>query len=298
MPLPYPQKQTLAVAVICILVVGGAAAYVFGKSGPKQAQEAVVAIPATTTSSLADTASSSDWQRDFFLTAIGTSSLSTGSVEAKTAPTGPLTLTDQMSREFFARYIQLKQNNLDNNPQLVQDTIDQTLDNAASAAKQPEKYAMSDISVSKDSSSASIHAYGNAVGSVFGKYGPTRTPADIATEAFDKDDLTILTQIDPIIASLNKINSILVVTPVPLPLVQYHLDLINAVNSMVYVSQGLRNIQSDPMQAIVALGAYAQAQTDATNALTSLQTYFKSNAISFSPSEPGYLLIAITFPTT
>lgn len=281
----YLHKQTIVIAIICVVAVGGTALYVYSKPAPQISQPIAVDSPKIDTNITAT--SSSDWKKQFFDITGGTDAITGETSATSTGSDKPLTLTDQMSRDFFARYIELKQNGLDTNTQLVQDTIDQTIANAQVASAQPQTYTRADLTISNDSSSQSIKDYGNIVGSIFLEYTPNQSPVDIASNAFDQNDMTILAQIDPVIASYKKISSLLVTTPVPQPLAEYHLDLINGINSIILVSQGLRNIEGDPAQSLISLGNYTDAQTTILNALLNIQTYFNTNNITFTSTEPG-----------
>jgi len=289
----YPRKQTITIAIICILAVGFASAYAFINT--KNPKSQTISIDSSGTNGSTTTINNTDWKNQF-LNISSSSDTTLGSNSNKTSELdSPTTLTDKLSRDFFARYIQLKQNSLDNNPQLVQDTIDETLANTQSSATSTKTYSENDITILTDSSNASIHSYANAVGDIFIKYGPTQNPVNIAYSAFDKNDMSLLAQIDPITSSLQKILSLLLVTPVPQNLSQNHLDLINGVSSMVYVSQGLRNIEGDPMQSMVSLSIYDTAQTKSMTALSNIKDYLQTNKITFTPSEPGLLFSSLTF---
>ena len=283
----YLHKQTILIAIICILAVGATAGYVYTQPTPTLSESATVRDIQPDTNIIST--SSTEWKKQFFDITGGTNAI-TGSKKLATSTNDtPLTLTDQVSRDLFARYIQLKQNNLDTNPQLVQDSIDQTVANAQIGANQPKIYYAKDVTISKDSSVQAIHNYANTVAAILIKYSPSQSPADIASNAFDKNDMTLLAQIDPIIAQFKKMSQLLIVTPVPVALMQNHLDLINSITSMISISQGLRNIEGDPMQSLVSLGNYVNTQTNVFNSLVNIQTYLNTNHITFTTTESGIL---------
>ena len=292
MHLSYPHTQTIIITIVCIIVVAGTGFYVF-KQPTTSSQELYASTKNTSVLSLAQ--STGDWKKDFYVTSSSTTqSTATVNKLSVTQDNQPLTLTDKLSRDFFARYIQLQQNNLGDNQQLVADSINQTIDTTVQAASQAPVYTLKDIAISANSNTDALHTYGNTVGTIFNLYAPTTSPADVATQAFDKGDMTILEKIDPIIAGCDKVISLLKTVPVPQPLAQYHLDIINAVSSMKYVSQGLRNIQGDPMQSIIALSQYAKTQDALLPPFTSIETYFKKNNVVFGTKESGILFSVIS----
>ncbi len=100
--------------------------------------------------------------------------------------------------------------------------------------------------------------------------------------------------IDPIILAYKKLIPSLIATPVPPVLAEQHLSLINGLSSVLFVSQGLRVSDKDPMQAMIALGTYATARKILKDALVSIKNYFVQNSIVFGAGEPGASLYTIT----
>ena len=282
-------RQTVSIALVCAAAVGVTVAYVHWQT-PQNQGLGQTAIEAGTTSP--PIVSSYDWKKDFFSSSAIDKTVTSGSKTSASAD-APLTITGQMGRNFFARFIQLKQSGLDGDPQMVQDTVNQTLDEAASSASVPKKYAVSDIIVSPKTDAASLRAYGNAIGTIFMVTPPAQNPVLIASEAFNSGNMALLSQLDPIVAWYKKSVSGLVAISVPQSAVQAHLDMLNALSIMLYVSQSLRNTQGDPMQSILAVGMYTRAQQATVASIGEMSSYFNGNNISFSTSEPGVVLSAL-----
>ncbi|MDD5165481.1 MAG: hypothetical protein PHG25_03015 [Candidatus Pacebacteria bacterium] len=280
----YPHKQTLTIAIVCILAVGATTAYTYWQPAPPSSQNLVVQSTDSIQQDIIGT-TTTDWKKQFFDVTGSNTVIKT--TAGQVASDTPLTLTDKVGRDFFARYIELKQNNLDGNKQLVQGVIDQTLANAQVESADTKIYTQKDISIIDAIDAQTIHTYANTVAGIIITFGPKKNATDIAYDAFNKNDLSMLNQIDPVITAYKKISQTLIATPVPKPLVQNHLDLINSINSMVSVSQALRNIEGDPMQSIVSLSKYVTVQGNILSALLSMQDYFKLNKIAFIPTESG-----------
>lgn len=281
----YPHKQTVLIMIVCAIAVGGA--YMYTKQSSSTAKTSVISPISVTNESEKPSAiaTSTDWQLSF----LDKSTTSTPEKTANTVQNQELTLTDRFGRDFFARYIQLRQSNLIENQQFVTDTLNQSIYTAARGAKQPKTYSLSDLSVIPNPDSARIRAYGNSLGSIFSTYTVNADPAIIANDAFEKGDMTMLEQIDPIISAYASIASALRDLPVPQPLTTYHLNLLNAISGMEKISRDIRAIESDPMQSIVSISAYAETQSSIVAQLKSMASYFSFVGISFSPSEPGSL---------
>ena len=97
----YPHKQTIIIGAVCIIAIAAVAFYVYGKN----TSDSDLSIQPSINNENDTLSTSTDWRKDFFT--------STTTAISKLASTsdqnGPLTLTAEMSRDFFSRYIQLKQ---------------------------------------------------------------------------------------------------------------------------------------------------------------------------------------------
>lgn len=286
MAISYPRSQTFIIALVCMATVAGALLYM-RQPQPSRKSAAVTALAPTLEKTYVYEASatSDDWKKQFFKAESDTVASKKTAVVAKT--TEPLTLTDTMGRNFFTSYIQLKQGNLTGNQEVVQNAVDYAIRNTVTAAAQPRFYTLQDLRVSADDSPATVHAYGNAVASAFALYVPRTDPANIAIDAFEKGDMSVLSGIDPIITGYARAIAALIAISVPSSLGESHLDLINGLSSVRYVAQGLRNSDKDPMQAMVALGTYGAALSSLQGALKDLKRYFDAKSIAFAAGESG-----------
>ena len=284
----YPHKQTALIAIICVLAVGGVFVYAKRDAGTKSSGlDPVVPVDIDTVPpNSAFSASSTDWRLSFIDKPVPAERPGTTIEE-------DLTLTDQFGRDFFARYIQLRQSNLIENQSFVTDTLNQSIYSAARSAEQPRTYSISDISTIPDTTSAHIRSYGNSVGSIFSTYGVDGDPAIIANDAFEKGDMLLLAQIDPITASYQRIAQALKALPVPQPLAPYHIDLLNAVSGMEKITRDIRAVESDPMQTMVSVSTYATVQNTLIASLKSMKSYFSLTGVSFASTEAGSLFSQI-----
>lgn len=288
----YPHKWTVIITIICALAVAGTAVYAQWTRPVEKQLSAVVSSPSNDTAPIV--ADSSSWKNQFFLAGSSTPPKTRASNSTVKEDSSPTTLTDQIGRDFFAHYIDLKQSNLTTDNTAVQSVVTNTLDKAVGGASQPKLYSSTDIRVSANEDAVSIRAYGNAVGTVFSLYAPRTDAATIASSAFEKGDMKLLAQIDPIITEYKKTISAMTQLPVPAPLAEQHLALTNGLSSMLYVSQGLRLADKDPMQSMVALGTYNTAITILRGALQGMKTYFDSRNVFFSGNEQGTMFLGVS----
>lgn len=284
-----PHKQTIFITIICVIVVGGT--YVYAKGGfgaVMQSEKSAIdtVITPKTLDTTVSQATSTDWRKSFFT---GTSSAPAKLTGTQNTTKENLTLTDTFGRDFFARYIQLKQSGLRDNQQFVTDSLNSSIEKATDAAKKAKVYTSSDISIQATSNATTLKVYGNTVGNIFSTYGVDGDPATVANDAFEKGDMTLLKKIDPMIAAYETIATMLKNTPVPQPLSSYHLTLVNSVSSMAQIARDLRNVEGDPMQTMVSIGLYPSVQTSLIGALKSIKNYFATASIVFTTTEPGSL---------
>jgi hypothetical protein len=108
-----------------------------------------------------------------------------------------------------------------------------------------------------------------------------------------QDNLSGLADIDPIVTGYqNAIRAMLSIS-VPQSLASQDLNLVNALSLMLYVSQGFRHTDTDPMQSYLAVQTYQEAQDSLNSALLAIQSYFNAAHISFSTTEQGILFSTI-----
>lgn len=286
----YPHKQTLFIGTISIAIIAGAIYYANPDFLIKKnawlnvgAKENNTALVMSNIEYLPD----SDWKKSF---------ANAPSVQAYTKSTTNKeseTLTDRLGKDFFTRYVELRQNNLSGSEQSVKSAMDQTIDSAVTVAPKPKIFNASEIKVTENSDPASIRSYANNIASAFIKYGPRIDPTTIAVEALEKEDNSMIAKIKPITSSYNNLVKSVQTIFVPRSLSSQHLRLLNALNSMLFVSQGLEKVLEDPMQSMIALGMYNESKESIRSSLYSISNYLNKNTIYFDTNEPGIFFSTI-----
>ena len=290
MAILYPHRQTLLIVIICIAAVGSTAWYVHRQNlltNTSKPTSILIEKDNAVTTPVSPT-KTDDWRNQFLSTEPKTTP-----VAKKTTNSEPLTLTDQMGRNFFTNYIYLQQGGLTNNDQAVKNAVNEALSETASRAPLPKTYAVSSIISYTDDSKTSTHAYGNAVALAFSLHAPRADSAEIAVSAFDNEDMSLLAQIDPIIKAYANTISALLTTPVPSSLANQHINLLNGLSTMKYAAEGLRVGDKDPMQALMGISSYGSAQNSLQNALKNLKSRLDSQNISYTSDEPGIAFLSM-----
>ena len=284
----YPHKQTIIIVTVCALLVGGTAYYVYGQKAPTKngsVEPIVVKESLRSTENTAGTASD-EWKKQFFAAETSSGATKIQATAETLQSEGPLTLTDRVGRNFFTNYVRLQQGNLIGNEQALQNAANYTIEETVASAPQPKTYTSADIRISSDDAVA-IRAYGNAVASAFATYAPRSDAITIAVTAFENGNTAALVTIDSIILGYQKTISAILAIPTPPAIALYHLGLINGLSAGLYIAQGLRAAENDPMQGLVALGIYGTAQEMLRGSLKNIRDYFNTHSIVFSTNEPG-----------
>ena len=295
MSIHYPNRQTLIIAIVCAIAVLGTIMYVYTETPPQLPEQSSSNALSTNPPDISTfiATSSDDWKKQFF----GQSTNNIVSLKNKptnTSSEATSTLTDKLSQELFARFIQLKQQNLDGNSQLVQDVVNETVDNALQNSGQPQIYTTALIPTIDRPTQNDYMTYGNSVGAILYTYTPKTRATQVAKMAFDQNDMSVFSQIDPITASYQKMIQALLAVRTPSDMAASHIDLVNSVSTLLFISQSIRNTQGDATQAIIAIGSFNPALDTFKSALLRLQNGFYINSITFNNTDPGHLFATIT----
>jgi len=278
----YPHKQTLLIAVVCVLIVGTAAYAAFKGSLTGQQLPATTGI-AIKTSSQEPITTNSDWQKQFFSTSTSAFKAN-AAVQSGTSPANePLTPTDIFGEAFFSRYMQMRQAGLTDDPDTVNQVGGQIISDSIAQIQTPQPFPLSSIHVVTAVDQASLQKYGSSVSAILSSYIPDQdhNEATIAEQALEKGNMDSLSDIDPIISNYQKALASLKAMPVPKPLASYHLDLMNGVAVSLFNAQALRHVDKDPMSAMAAIGMEIQGLQFISDAVTEIQQYLTANGIAF-----------------
>ncbi len=295
MPLFYPHKQTAIIFIICVLGVFGTIWYVGrGNTYSQQASNVMSGQQDIQITQVGTAlATTTDWQKQFFANSTSTKLKNNTLATNEPSINEPETVTGQFGKKFFEQYMLLKQNNLTDDPTAIKAVVDQNINDIVSTAPQAQTYDIRSVLITATSDLVAERTYANTVGGILSLYNPQGDAAMIATEALDKNDTTRIKEIDAISNSYSLMLKNLLTVPAPKTISENHLALINAVSSMVFVSQGMSKVFADPLQSMVSLAVYQKSLASFQNALLDLKYNFSQKAIQFSSSEPGIIFTLI-----
>lgn len=180
---------------------------------------------------------------------------------------------DNISREFFARYMELRQVGLSKDKLSQEEIVSKTV--GGIVLPEPKIYGLDEIYLKKDSSNESVVGYGDEISSIFKKYAiQSRNEAVITREATEKESPEILKEIDPILVSYENILKDLLKIQAPQSMSVLHLDLINSVSGVIFVTKGFRDSAIDPLKGAQAVSYYQITQQSLYDALIAIKSYF------------------------
>lgn len=203
-----------------------------------------------------------------------------------------LTPNEKLARDFFARYMELSQIGLAQDKTSQAELIGQVIQNGSVIAK-PKTYEAKDILTSEDSSKEAIKTYGNAVGALFIKYNnpQARNEVVIAKEAVEKEELGLLKELDPIIATYKNILNGMLKLQAPQSLSSTHLHFINAVSILLYSAESLRKIEVDSLGGVAGASIWLSGASALNSAFNELKVSFSANGVVFGPGDAGAFFV-------
>lgn len=272
----YPRKQTVVILVVCILAVGGVAFYVRGDpSGIKSpTSNELVGVSATAQEALPENA---DWRQQF-IDKSSTSTTFRSTAKAASSEPEKLTATDLLGRSFLTKYGELQQSGLITDNDTVTSVMSQVTSEALENLPSPKTFSITELAYAASTSEA-LSAYIKTVTKAFAVHTPKQNEAQIATQALNSNDMSLLKNIDPIVKSYSDLLGILKATPVPAPLAQQHIYLLNNVSLAVYTAEAMRHMDTDPVRGLTGASLGLAAMQNIANALYSINDYLVASGV-------------------
>ncbi len=212
-----------------------------------------------------------------------------------------LSYTEQVSGLLLSNYLTFKQSGL---PLTEADAL--AIVESIPTYELPERaapriYSLSDIRVSAKSDASALRAYGNAVGSVLSVPEGDNVKNEIVVlvsfmqtgndAVFMRDVYDVVARYDYVIAEMLKI-------PVPVDIATEHLAAINALSLVRNTIQGFHSFTGDPFLALSVFTEYNENTTQRGKAFGALRSAFETANVTFSKTEPGYLLTHTGTPSS
>lgn len=196
----------------------------------------------------------------------------TSTIKDLTQKTEDLSPIDIVSREFFARYMELRQLGFANDKLNQLDLVEKTI--SGITLSQPGLYTEKDILVKTDTSNEGVRIYANEIGNIFRTLSiKSRNEGIIAKEAVEREDPELLKEIDPIITSYKNMVNALLKVRAPQSMSKIHLDVVNGMNGLLFIAQSFRNSGTDPVLGLQAVAYHQVAEANMIDALNAVKSY-------------------------
>ncbi len=228
-----------------------------------------------------------DWQKILEANDIASTSKSTDLTKSK----DKLSSTDLLGRDFFARYMELRQMGYANDKASQEELVGQVIQSGVMLAS-PKEYSIINLKIINNDSVDVIRKYANDAGYVFKTYSiSSRNEAVIAKDSFDKENPAILKELDPIIKSYKNILNGLLNVEVPQLMSKMHIDLINSVSSLVFIVEKLRISDVDPLAGVQAVARYTPTVQIFADAILNIKNKLTSLSLKYNDNEGGSFFI-------
>lgn len=287
----YPHKQTFFIFVICLFLVLGVSFFINGLPSTKnKIVYQNTSIKPQIISNEKPIETETDWQKAFLDQKDNVKIDPVNVVDKTKVKEESLNPTELLGRNFFTKYVQLRQSGLTTDTEAVNAVANQVINDGVSSIKGPSSYTAKNIKISSGSSVDDIKKYAENLMLILKDSMPVKNEAEIAMNAFDSGDMNLLKEIDKVVAGYKKADSKLLETPVPQILAQYHLDLINGLSIQTFNAQSLRNSDKDPLTGLAAIGMEVKSLQAIANAIAGMQKIFTQQGITFVLPVSGSIL--------
>lgn len=209
-------------------------------------------------------------------------------IKAITAVDQDKTLTGQVSRDFFATYIQAKQSGVALDAETQTKIIEQTFINRNFSVPVKE-YTITDLNIGQDN----LREYGNDLGKAFqtGLAKDPETEIQILQAALASSLESDLARLDPIIAGYKSIIANAAKVKTPKEMAATHVALLNGLSHVLSDIEGFRKILSDPLVGLGGVTNYYQDVDAMQKAIFDITAMFAQRNVTFKQDEYGYVLV-------
>ncbi len=206
---------------------------------------------------------------------------------------GSLSYEDKVARMLLANYFTYKQAGVsftDSNIGALVDTLPQY-----TFTNEIDPYTLDDMTTTDDNSTGSIKLYGNTVGSILTNTGSNAHGGLSAAYAFAAFSETgnrtqLASDIQPIIAEYASVKDDLARVVVPTMVAGIHVDILNALGTLVRDLEGIAMIEESAVTTLAAFGTYQEDSAKLAGAFDRLQQYFQDAGVLFDEDESGFVL--------
>jgi hypothetical protein len=199
------------------------------------------------------------------------------------------TPTDKLSQEILQKYVEMKQLGLEIDEDISSQIAESILVQDFSDIK--EAYTVEDIKIGTENLTG-IKKYGNELGRALsvprtGTYMELEIFAKLGTESVETYRNELLTLKNRYI----KMRDAVISTPTPRTLAKAQSQIANSIGLFIDAIDGALAIDTDPIGSLTKIGRYTYGLQSLEAALLEVRAYLKSQGITYTPPESGYILL-------
>lgn len=213
-------------------------------------------------------------------------------IETKTVPGGgEWTETDKLSREFFAKYLAIKQSGVP----FTAEEEEKLLNEFAGRYTEPKPtklYTESDIVFAQTDDEAAVRAYANAIGAVLNAHKENgEDELTIFERALQNDDEIDLANLEHRVRRYESMSSDFKKVLTPKNLAGMHIALLNSLEALKESVAGMAMAFTDPVRTLSLAAMYPTALDALTVAFDDIAGFLALKQITFREDEPGRILM-------
>ncbi len=212
-------------------------------------------------------------------------------IETKTTlGQAPWTETDQLSREFFARYLAIKKSGQTITPEIEAQLIGEVISHYPPTL-QKKTFGEGDLALASADDAAAYRSYGNALGAALAKRREASGENELVIyeRALTDEDAGDLATLQSRAARYEGFITDIKAIPTPKGAVAAQLVLLNAFEGLKESVEGMSLAMKDPVASLGPTGAYPNAVQALTDAMTAVSGLFTEKQVVFGKSEGGYI---------
>lgn len=203
------------------------------------------------------------------------------------------TETEKLAKDFLVTYLLAKQNGQELTASQKNEIVT-AMAQSYSNKIVSKQYILSDITISSINNEKTYRAYGNEIGAYIILNSDIVIENELETfkQYLENEDGSVLSKMDPLISSYDKVLTSSLKMSVPSDLAYIHLAFLNSLSTYVSSLKALRNGDKDPLEAAWAISDHTTYAQNLQTALFDMANFFSNNGVIFQQVESGSVLNA------
>jgi len=191
----------------------------------------------------------------------------------------PLTQTDILSRELFAGYVALKQNNQLGTVQEEQFINNLITKNLSADINSIKKYTLDDLNILQDDRTEVLQQYATQLNSILNAHTDIEYDLSIVKNALETKNQGELKKLDSNIEVYKEVQKELLRIPLPYKITAPHLEMINTFADLINDIQKMKLIWDDPLIGLTGIRGYTENEETLRKELAKITQYLSAKNV-------------------